>query len=914
MKNINILCVSLLVLLLGPVSYAGVEQASRAPVVHLASLPNPLGHFEGNGPPVPITWTGDGQKIGNPSFETGLNPWVSTSYNAGNKSSVSVSTPGYNDTTSARITLFSANLTIGSTSNLQYDLSHNQTVFNSSARFRAAVFVQNITGKAVETSSLDRVEVTLLLTTSIGNLRTIHYLFGAGAVPSNTVTDAYIAVAGFGTTRTWFFIDRNLASDASAFADNSLIDSIKQVSLTSMSQTYGKPNHDPHFRYDQLNNVTHWATGDPLVYDSNLDGVYETNKDTLLSCPFPCSIANNTLLKDDPLIRFVDTNGDGTWESSEPIVYDTNNDGIYNYGSQFGSEPLIYYVGTPPNRDESLLTPVIETTSALFDRVELYTASGSTDFVRNGGFETGSLAGWNPNATFVASSSTFLSGTYSASVSVTNAGGEMAQSIDSNPVIDGSTFFKASADVTKMSGSSSGDLVDVWLGLVDSNANPASVYYYFRTGDGSIPANRTDASYHKAPGFGTTGPQWFSLSVPLMPEEAYFNGLGRGYTPPYSVNLVVVEIGARGGSSLTTSFFDEISLVKAGRSASASSYFYANNGVNSTYVYSAPGISQGSLSFQIPHGQGFLNITSPKGTAVPPSEYSTSSSMNAMTVTILPAAFFSNPPVGSWTLYATSTNVAKSIYVQDPVTLATLSTVNAGSFNLVSQAIDPIGTPIYGANVNVSLWNLSGNMVASWKGVSDSQGMWTATAAVLPPSGNPLGAYTLQVAISSAYAGVKTAQLTIVQAILPVTLSLTVSTGSISQGTPVTISGTVLNAGNLQPVPGLTITLSYQQAGNSTWNRITTVITDSNGKYTYSWTPQEGEYKVQASFPGDSQTPPAQSSTSQIIVGPASIIPPSVSSFPWVLVAIVAVAAAAIVLVALLLVRRRRSPNGQVSS
>ncbi|TMI28643.1 Ig-like domain repeat protein [Candidatus Bathyarchaeota archaeon] len=917
MKNINILCVSLLVLLLVPIASSGVDRAARNSVLHLAPLRNPLGHFEGNGPLAPTSWTGDGGRIGNPSFENGLGPWVSTSYNAGNRSSVLVTTPGHTGAKSARITLFSANLSIGSTSSLQYDLSQNQTAFNPSARMIAAVFVENITGTTVQTSSLDRVEVTLLLTTSVGNLRTIHYLFGAGAVPSNTVTDIYIAASGFGTTGTWLVIDRNLANDASTFADNSLINAVKQVSLTSMSQTHGTPNHDAHFRYDDLNSVSHWATGDPLVYDSNLDGTYETSSDTILSCPFPCPMTNGTLLKDDPLIRFVDINGAGTWESSEPIVYDTNNDGIYDYASRYGSEPLIYYVGPQPNRDESLLTPVIEATSALFDSIQLYTASGSTDFVRNGGFETGSITGWYNNASFVASSSTFLSGAYSVGGTVTNGGGEMAQSIDPTPVIDSSTVFKASSDIHTMSGSTSGDFAEIWLSLVDSstNANPVSVHYYFRTGDGSIPANRTDASYHKAPGFGATSPQWFSLSVPLLMEESYFNGLGLGYTPPYRVNLAVVEIGAGVGSSTTLAYFDQISLLKGGRVGSASSYFYANDGQNSTYLYSANNIPQGSLSFQIPLGQQVLNVTSPSGTSLQPGEYSTSASANALTVTISPSAFFNNPPAGNWNLYATSTNAAASIYAQDPLTLASLSSITNGTVNLVSQTADPTGIPISGAIANITVWNPSGNIAGYWAGTSDAQGLWTATNVVLPPHGNPLGTYTLQATFLSSYpsffAGVKTTQLPIIPAIVPVTVSLSVSIGSISQGTPVTISGTVVNTGTSTPRPGLTITLSYQQAGNNTWNLIAALTTDSTGRYTYTWTPPQGEYHVHASFAGDSQTPSTQSSTSQIIVGPPSVIPPGVSSLPWIMIAIAASAVAAVAIAALVLVRRRQSPNGQ---
>src|SRR2546430_16382566 len=60
-----------------------------------APVPNdPLGHFQGNGIPVGISWTGDGQRIPNPSFETGsLSPWIQTQYNAAAGSTATITTP-----------------------------------------------------------------------------------------------------------------------------------------------------------------------------------------------------------------------------------------------------------------------------------------------------------------------------------------------------------------------------------------------------------------------------------------------------------------------------------------------------------------------------------------------------------------------------------------------------------------------------------------------------------------------------------------------------------------------------------------------------------------------------------------------------------------------------------------------------
>src|SRR3972149_8228675 len=56
---------------------------------------DPLGSFEGPGPSVPLNWTGDGQRIGNPSFQTGtIAWWVQSLSNASTGSTVVIVSPG----------------------------------------------------------------------------------------------------------------------------------------------------------------------------------------------------------------------------------------------------------------------------------------------------------------------------------------------------------------------------------------------------------------------------------------------------------------------------------------------------------------------------------------------------------------------------------------------------------------------------------------------------------------------------------------------------------------------------------------------------------------------------------------------------------------------------------------------------
>src|SRR5439155_23927674 len=100
------------------------------------------------------------------------------------------------------------------------------------------------------------------------------------------------------------------------------------------------------------------------------------------------------------------------------------------------------------------------------------------------------------------STSTVHSGSHSALASVTNAAAEMAQTIDARPQIEASTVFTASVNIATVTGTSPQDIVDLWLGLVDSQYNSVSLYYVFKTGDGSIPSNRTDSVYHRVSRFG----------------------------------------------------------------------------------------------------------------------------------------------------------------------------------------------------------------------------------------------------------------------------------------------------------------------------------------------------------------------------------------------------------------------------
>lgn len=101
------------------------------------------------------------------------------------------------------------------------------------------------------------------------------------------------------------------------------------------------------------------------------------------------------------------------------------------------------------------------------------------------------------------------------------------------------------------------------------------------------------------------------------------------------------------------------------------------------------------------------------------------------------------------------------------------------------------------------------------------------------------------------------------------TLSLVLSADTLTLGSNVTISG------QISPVrEGVTVTILYRVAGG-TWDTLAPVVTDSNGYYTYVWTPSTVEmYNVKATWPGDIYTLSDESDSLTVIVEEAPPPPP----------------------------------------
>gem|GEM_PF-1175545 len=93
------------------------------------------------------------------------------------------------------------------------------------------------------------------------------------------------------------------------------------------------------------------------------------------------------------------------------------------------------------------------------------------------------------------------------------------------------------------------------------------------------------------------------------------------------------------------------------------------------------------------------------------------------------------------------------------------------------------------------------------------------------------------------------------------TLTLTLSESSTTVGGSITIEGTLT-----PPQAGASVTIQVREVGGS-WSTLTSVTTDQEGRFTYSWTPQaEGSFELRAVWSGDPYTLACESSVSSLEV------------------------------------------------
>lgn len=718
-----------------------VPLASGQATLGAATGTSPRATYQAIGPAVQMYY----QMINNTSFETGTTPWTLISYN-NYTPGVSIVPPGYNDNSAVQLNVNSGNLTTDSHLTLLQDFSQRTIAFASGLRLRAAGQVQTLKGNA----TTDRVEVSLTLSSSDGNLARIHYVLATRiSLPANTTSDAYIAVQGYGSAG-WIPIDRNVPSDAARSFPSIFgsLSAVKDARLSVFSTSQGNATYDPRIKYYESDRNQNWDANETVVFDPDADGHYLLG-DRLLyngtTSPSPGQLLNN-----DTRIKYVDTNLNGFWDTGEPIVYDLKNEGVYD----LLLDPIICGPQPPKPCSGNLIAgsllqdPIHLKTSALFDQIELYSLNGSIDWARNGGFETGDLTGWGNIAGFKVATVPTHSGSYSVNGTATGTPAALAQSIDSRPVIDSTTSLQASGYVGKMTGTSSSDRADIWLGLVDSSpqANPLSIYYDFKTGTGTLPSNTTDIMYHRIVNYGMLG-QWLSLTQNLLPETQYFDSTG--HTGPYRIEAAVLEVSAATGQT-TSAIFDDLSILTVNRPT-----YYAVDSLNSTYVYNANKPPQGTFYFSIPVGQSVLNITSANGTLLQTSDYTTGPVQGSLQITVPTSTGLKYPSPGTWHIYTISKNTLANLLATGPGSTSPSSSFNPSTtVNFASQTKDPTGVPIAGSNVTLIF--SAGNAI--FTGKTDSQGWVNQTNIVLPSTP---GTLTLEaITVSSSYIGLRTIQLT----------------------------------------------------------------------------------------------------------------------------------------------------------
>jgi hypothetical protein len=103
-------------------------------------------------------------------------------------------------------------------------------------------------------------------------------------------------------------------------------------------------------------------------------------------------------------------------------------------------------------------------------------------------------------------------------------------------------------------------------------------------------------------------------------------------------------------------------------------------------------------------------------------------------------------------------------------------------------------------------------------------------------------------------------------------ITLTVSPSSDPVGSPVNLSGAI------SPNPGVVaVTISLSQNSGGTWTTLLSIMTDSTGAYSTNWSPPyPGSYLLEASWNGNNQLAPSQSSPQPLTVTGSAAPTPTV--------------------------------------
>lgn len=119
------------------------------------------------------------------------------------------------------------------------------------------------------------------------------------------------------------------------------------------------------------------------------------------------------------------------------------------------------------------------------------------------------------------------------------------------------------------------------------------------------------------------------------------------------------------------------------------------------------------------------------------------------------------------------------------------------------------------------------------------------------------------------------------------TVSINIDKSSVTVGSNVTVSGDIN-----PPRAHVNVTIAFRAAGTQTWNTSRTVETLDNGNFSYVWSTTEiGSYELKASWIGDENTLPAESSVRTVNVEspPPDVLPYIIVAILLIVVAVVAI-------------------------
>src|SRR2546425_1117111 len=112
---------------------------------------------------------------------------------------------------------------------------------------------------------------------------------------------------------------------------------------------------DSHLKLNDTNNNI-WDKGETVVYDTNLNNVYDPSSSNVEPIVAGITPATGSTLKTDAKIKFIDNNADGIWNAGETVVYDADNLNTFNTGDSLIA-PAVFGWQFAINYDPAFLVP-----------------------------------------------------------------------------------------------------------------------------------------------------------------------------------------------------------------------------------------------------------------------------------------------------------------------------------------------------------------------------------------------------------------------------------------------------------------------------------------------------------------------------------------------------------------------------